>query len=392
MRSKLISLIIICLLLIPAYADSYALISISTLKYEPSPAQPGKYLRLYLNVENVGTANADNLIIVLEPNYPFYLDKSENATRDIGMLEPSKNAIIDYKIRVASDAVEGDNELKLKYSTDGNMWIEKKITITIQTLDANLAIKNFESKPIEPGKTNTLKITIKNEADSYLRDINLKLDLSNLPFSPINHTEEKRIYHLESGEEKILKFNLLASPDADSNPYKIPLEISYYDSIGQKYEKTNYVTLIINSKPEIEVALDKSTILSPNKVGEITLDVINKGLTKIKFLTVYLEKSNEYEILSPSMVYIGNLEPDDYDTIDYKIYVKSNSGKFPLKLTLNYRDNNNKIYSEEKTVNLIVYSENDLRRYNFVSEDYTMYIICFIVIIFLLYIYRKKKK
>lgn len=390
MKLKLLGLVII-LLLLPIYADNYPIISVSTLKYEPSPAQPGKYIHLYLNVENIGTKNSDNLVVVLEPNYPFYLDPSENATRYIGILEPLKNAIIDYKIRIAGDAVEGDNVLKLKYSTDGNIWIEKKITITIQTLDANLAIKNFESKEVSPGEITTLKITIKNEADSYLRDINLKLNLSNLPFSPINHTEEKRIYHMKSGEEKIIEFNLLVSPNTQSGPYKIPLKIYYYDSVGQKYEKTNYLSIIVSSIPEIAITLDKSDILTTNKVGEVTLDVINKGLTRVKFLIISLERNEKYDILSPPIIYIGNLEPDDYDTIDYKIYVKTNPGEFPLKLTLSYRDNNNKIYQEQKTINLKVYSSEELKKYNFISENYTIYFIGLVIII-ILYIYRKRKK
>ena len=392
MRIKLLSLVIICSLLMPAYADNYALISISTLKYEPSPAQPGKYLHLYLNVENVGTANANNLIVVLEPNYPFYLDESENATRNIGVLEPSKNALIDYKIRVAGDAVEGDNELKLRYSTDGNTWIEKKITITIHTLDANLAVKNFKSESAIPGKATTLKIAIKNEADSYLRDINLKLDLSNVPFAPLNQTEEKRIYHMESGEEKTVEFNLLVLPDADSEPYKIPLEISYYDSVGQKYEKTNYITITVSSKPDIIINLDKSTLLTANQQGEITLDVVNRGLTKIKFLTVSLEESDNYELLSPSTIYIGNLEPDDYNTIDFKLYINSNAREIPLKFVLNYRDNNNVAYNEEKTVNLRLYDEKELKKYNFVSENYTFYIVAIIIIIIIIYLKFRKKK
>ena len=397
MRLELFYLILAITLIItqlPIQAIEYQSVEIAVLKYEPYPAQPGSYLHLYIGVANSGTEKIDNLLVVLEPKFPFYLDEDENATRKIISLEPSDSAVLDYKIRVSANAVEGDNEIKLKYSANnGRTWVEKRLYIRVQTQDANIVIKNFESEEAKPGESTSLKITLKNEADSYLKDINVKLDLSALPFYPISSAEEKRIYQMKSGEEKVLEFKLLVSPEASLGPYKIPVNITYRDNIGQKYEKKNYVTLVVNSSPELIVNLDSMRLLTYMQPQEITLSVVNKGLPKVKFLTVSLEESEDFEILSPSEIYIGNLEPDDYDTVSFKLYVNKKISFLPLKIVLGYRDENNIKYSEEKIINLRLYSKEELVKYNLAKTDYTGYFAIFaaIVIVLVLWKYRRRK-
>jgi hypothetical protein len=335
------------------------------------------------------------------------LDESENATREVRTLEGMDNAVIDYKIRVAADAVEGENELKLKYSTkDRDVWVERKIKINIQTLDVTLDVVSVESNEVEPGETTNLKIKLKNGADSYLRDINVKLEFRetfsggamgetkvvDYPFSPINSTAEKKIYLIESGQEKIIEFNLLASPDAECKPYKIPITITYYNSVGNQTTKSDFITLILSAEPEVVVGLEDSEILSLGQTGTITLNIINKGLTGIKYLTVSLERG-EYEILSPAEIYIGNLDSDDYDTTEFKIHVTSKEDEVPLKIKLSYRDDNNKEYSEEQIVNLKLYSSEELKKYNLVpSQSNTPLIILIVIVLVVGYWFYKKRK
>ena len=397
MRQKLFGLLIAVLLtgIIPivAYADGPS-INIIPLRYEPSPAQPGEYLSVWVNVENLGNEKAEDLVVVLVPTYPFFLDEGENATTEIKTLDGMDNSVIKYKVRVAADAVEGENELVIKYSTkDRNVWVEKKLKITIQTLDANLAITGVESREVSPGETTNLKIKLKNEADSYLRDVNIKLNISGSVFLPINSTEDRKIYLIGSKENKTADFDLLVSPNAGCGPYKIPVVISYYDSAGEYYTKTNYITLVVSAEPEIIVNIDKSEILTAGQTGIVSLNIINKGLIDVKFLTVSL-KPEMYEILSPSEVYIGNLDSDDYDTTDFKIHVPEDRKELPLKIELNYKDANNKEYSENYVVNLKLYTQEELKKYSLVPDTTgTTNTIIFIILLFVGYwVYKKLKR
>ncbi|RLI99007.1 MAG: hypothetical protein DRP06_04345 [Candidatus Aenigmatarchaeota archaeon] len=397
MRQILFSLLIAVLLtgIIPmvVYADGPA-INIIPMRYEPSPAQPGEYLSVWVNVENFGNEKAEDLLVVLVPTYPFSLDEGENATTEIKTLDGMDNSVIEYKVRIAADAIEGENELIIKYSTkDRNIWVEKKLKIVIQTLDANLAITGVESREVSPGDITNLKIKLKNEADSYLRDVNIKLNISGSTFLSINSTEDRKIYLIGSKEEKTVDFDLLVSPSAECGPYKILTFISYYDSAGVYHTKTNYVTLIVTAEPEITVNIDKSGILAAGQTGTVSLNIINKGLIDLKFLTISL-KPDGYEILSPSEVYIGSLDSDDYDTVDFKIHTPENGKEHPLKIELVYKDANNKMYSDEYAVNLRLYTQEELKNYNLVLDTTgTTNTIIFIILLFVGYwVYKKLKK
>ncbi|MCK4429347.1 MAG: COG1361 S-layer family protein [Candidatus Aenigmarchaeota archaeon] len=396
MKQVLFGLLVAFLLagIIPATAAiDFTSIDISLLRYDPFPAQHGEYLRVWINIENTDIEKAENLIIILEPEYPFSLDLNENATRIIKTLGGIDNTIIDYKIRVAAGAVEGENELKLKYSVDGTeVWMKKNLDINVQTLDANLIITGVESKEVSPGGTTNLKIKIKNDADSYLRDVNIKLNLSGLSFMPVNLTEEKRIYLMNGREEKTIEFNLLVSPDTTCGPYKIPVTSTYYDSRGEKYTKENYITLIVSADPEISISIEEPEILSNGQTGTITLNIINRGLTKAKYLTIILEKG-EYEILSLPEIYIGNLDVDDYDSAEFKIYADSDKKEMPLNIKLSYRDDNNRVYSEKYTVNLKLYNQAELEKYKLVpAQDNTFIIILIVIVLIIGYLFYKRKK
>jgi len=380
--------------LVNAATQDFAAISVTPLKYEPFPAQPGSYLKLWINVQNTGIRPAENLVVVLEPEYPFSLDPSENSTIYVQKLEGMNNALIDYKIRVADDAVEGTNDLKLRYSTgDSSVWVEKIITINIQTLRANLEVSSVKNQYVSPGNVTPLEISLKNKGDSSLQDISVKLDLSNVPFYAINSIAEKKLYIINASNEDLIGFDIMASPTAKCQPYQIPITLSYKTLDGTQFTKSDFITLIVNSSPTIVVDLESSDILTGGSTGSLILNLVNKGLTDIKFLTVTLNPGN-YDIISPSQVYIGNLNSDDFDTAQFKIYARNSNSSVPLNVSIDYRDGNNNVYSEDRIIPLRVYSSEELSKYNLVAPpNYTGLVIIVIVLALVVYwFYRRRRK
>ena len=51
-------------------------------------------------------------------------------------------------------------------------------------------------------------------------------------------------------------------------------------------------------------------ITTVNQQGEITIRVSNKGVNNIKFLTMELRPSEEYEIVSTPVEYVGKIDSD----------------------------------------------------------------------------------
>ncbi|MGC9310718.1 MAG: COG1361 S-layer family protein [Candidatus Aenigmatarchaeota archaeon] len=376
---------------------NFAAISVTPLRYEPLPVQPGKYFKIWITVENIGTDATENLIVQLDPKYPFSFDSSENGTRAIGTLNGKDSTVIDCRLRVAEDAVEGINELKVRYSKDGGYsWTEKSIRIDVQTLDVNLDLLSVDSREVFPGGIAPLEIVLKNEGDSSLTDVSVSIDISALPFYPINTTTEKKIYLIRAGETKAVGFSLMASPTADCQPYKVPLAITFKTLDGTEYTKADYLTVVVCAKPEIVVDLESTDILSGNSKGTVTVNIVNKGLTDVKFLTISLKESDKYEIISAPDIYIGKLDSDDFDTADFDIFAKvgQNDTGIPLKFGITFLDGNNNGHAQEKNVHLRVYTTEELKKYNLVpaSSNTSMIIFVLVVAVVAYWLYSKRKK
>lgn len=374
---------------------------ITLVNQEPDPVEPGKYVDVRFKIENRGSKNAEDVILELLPEFPFSIDKESDAIKKIGSVHGRQignlGVIVKYKIRVDENAVEGENILKLRFRVKNSEWVElDDFEINIRTEDALLVISSINPERIVQGIVTPVTIGFKNLGDSWLRNIQAKLKLGGIPIAPVDSSNEEAIRELMGKTEKNLTFKLVAEGDADSNIYKIPLEINYLDNVGTKYGKNISIGLIVGGIPDLSVIIDSTTIYSSGKKGTVTVKFVNKGATDIKFLNVKLMKSNGYGILSSDEVYIGNVDSDDYETADFDLFVKkTKANKINLPLGISYSDANNKEYNEEIKLALQLYSASEAKKYGFVKGDSKIGIVIIIVIVvggFLIYRRRKKKK
>src|SRR3989344_4930941 len=232
--------------------------------------------------------------------------------------------------------VEGNYEVKVRYKSEGfDSWVSiEDLNVKVQSRDAIISVDRFITEPgvVAPGSKAKLIIVLKNHATSLLKDIKVVLDLGksgdeSTPFSPIGSTNEKVVAYIEPESTKSMEFELIADPDAVSKSYKIPISIKYSDTLGRNYSKSNILTIIVGCEPNVSVGIDSSTIYSAGAAGEITIKIVNKGLPDMKFVNVKLDKGDKYRIISPAEVYIGNIDSDDYETADFKLYVEKTSEK-----------------------------------------------------------------
>ncbi|MBU0472470.1 MAG: COG1361 S-layer family protein [Nanoarchaeota archaeon] len=399
--NKIITIAIIALMLIilsnVSIAADRSYLTATLMKYEPQPAEPGKYVKVYVKLENTGTKTAENVMLEVIPEFPFSLDPGKSNQKYIGLLGGSKFHVAEFNLRVDENAVEGTNKLKIKYSLDKEQtsWAEKELDVSIQTENSVLSITDIQTEPTEliPGSTGTIQIEIENMANAYLSDITVSLDLSsdNLPFAPMNSASEKNFYQLKTGAKEQVSFNIIAYPDAEAGIYKIPLTITYNDNVGNDYSKSDIVGVIVNSEPEIKVVVDSTTLLTGQSTGEVVLKIINKGLGDVKFLNLKLGETDNYEVLSSTNEeYIGNLDSDDFETVDFKLLLKSTE-KVEIPLTLTYMDNNNKEYTQDLSLNLKIHTAEALGQ----KKGGSSWIIIIAVVVvagFFYYRHRKKKK
>ncbi len=356
-------------------------ISVSLASQDPDPVEPGKIVELSFKLDNQGEL-AYNVAFEILPEYPFSLLPGETAVKNIGTLGTAQNiassVFVKYKLKVDQNAVDGSHEIKVRYKTENfESWSTiEDITVKVQSKDAILSVERFTTIPevVAPGSKTKLMVSLRNHATSLLKDIKIILDLGKsgneeTPFAPVGSTNEKVISAIGPQATLPLEFNLLVDPDAKSKAYKVPLRIEYSDVLNKNYSKTRTITLIVGVEPDLSVYVDTTTVYSAGKTGEVSVKIVNKGLTDIKFLNVKLDKAEGYKVLSPYEVYIGNIDSDDYETADFKINVdKASKEKVILPLTIEYKDANNQEYTKKVSLELPLYTNSEAKKLGLVEN------------------------
>ena len=188
-----------------------------------------------------------------------------------------------------------------------------------------LTITSVSTNPdtIAPGETSQIIITLKNNADIDIEDVSVNLDLTNVPFAPFESGSDFFTNEILESKTKQASFNLIALNDAKSGIYKIPVKISYTEDNVIKTQ-SSLISLMINSQPIIEVSVDDGLLLK-GKENKVTFKIVNKGLADAKFLEIETKGSTSYNILSAEKIYVGDVDSDDFQTVDFQMFFSQNS-------------------------------------------------------------------
>ena len=258
----------------------------------------------------------------------------------------------------------------------------------VSLVNAQVAIQYFDTIPskVLPGEKLKLRIGLENVGDDDVENILVKLDLSQVPFAPLVSSTEQVIAEIKDNDEKTIVFDLVALPNAESQIYKVPVEVAHGEN-----KKTSLISLEVNAKVNIDVIFDSTDIIKVNDQGKVVLKFVNNGLTQIKFLKVILEENPAYEILSANSIYIGEVDVDDFESEEFALILNSNNPQ--LFLTLEYRDFNNNEFKETKRINLNIYTEKEAMQLGLIKDNFNWIFVALILVnIILIYFYRRKKK
>ena len=222
----------------------------------------------------------------------------------------------------------------------------------------------------------------------------MNIGLGGTSFVPLGSTNEKSIYKIDAKSSYEFIFELLANPDAASGVYQVPLRVSYSDELGKTYLTNGTIGLIIGAEPDLSITLDDSDIYESGNSGEIVIKVVNKGLTDIKFVNMELKPSNSYQILTNDEVYLGNIDSDDFETADFKLFVdKTKSNQISLSLVLEYKDANNKDFRDSIELKLNLYTAFEAKKLGLKqSNGFVGALIVIIIIVAGLLYYRGRRK
>lgn len=222
--------------------------TIQLINQDPYPAVPDSYVKVLFEVSGLGSCNG--FAVKLNPEYPFSLDPDYDPvqTLDSNPYAPSYKTswAIPYKIRIASDALEGEYDLKLIYH-NGNSKnfdsyaIEKyfNISITDAQTDFDAVVQESTSSSISLGIVNIGK----NTANSLIVKIPQQENYR------ATGTSEQIIGNLAAGDYTIVSFGISQtnarnisrtnSINNNQNPsiptdQMLKIRMDYTDAIGKR--------------------------------------------------------------------------------------------------------------------------------------------------------------
>jgi hypothetical protein len=266
-------------------------------------------------------------------------------------------------------------------------------------LDSGHAVRvvNVSSDPenLVPGSEGILRVNLQNGAKLGIEDVRVKLELPD-EIKFYKDVDKIKFSKMESGDSRGVSFRVIVSPSAKEGIYDGYLKVNYVSffgataiNVGNEKEDNFTLGIIVKSEPILFIQLENSEIYRGNNIGDISVKFVNNGLADLKFLTVELEESDDYEIISGDKKYIGDLDSDDFDSVKFRL--KAN-GKRDIKLPLkiDYKDSLNQDYTENVELSLILRSAKDLG----IDDGTSTYYVVGIIVLFVIgyFVYKRFKK
>ncbi|MDY6777354.1 MAG: COG1361 S-layer family protein, partial [Candidatus Nanohaloarchaea archaeon] len=373
-----------------------AAVEVRKIRTEPAPLQAAEYADVWIKVVNERNHRVNISSITFVADYPFHTDPGVQTRYEIGTMFPNEEYRFHFQLKVDENAVHGTNHLKFRIRQQGEPgYTTKRIPVEIRDDSSALVFKDVAfPEEIRPGTTALLNLTLMNSGSSHLKNIDVSIDLSGnqLPFAPAETTTE-RIGSLAPGETTTTQFKIHAPSDASSGIYKLPIRLSYENEGGTSFQQTDLTGIAIGGRPVLATGLNEIQIRKAGTSGSITLRIINKGEERAKYVSMQLQDTEKYHILSPSSVYLGNMDPDDYQTAEFRLYVEKGVQNISIPVSLEYRNSESKTKTETQHIPVKLYSAQELSRFGIrsSSSSRTLYAAIILAALITGYIYWRRR-
>jgi len=220
-------------------------ISIVRSNYNPLPAEPGKYVDIWITVQNYGDSEIKNSYLKLNPEYPFYFTGKDTGVEYIKSLQPGGLKILEYRLLVDEQAIGSDYPLELKFCQDEfceNRVKTVKTSITVNTGGKprlEIGIDDYEL--FTPGTLGKIIITAVNKGKLGIQFLTIEV-LDTDDYDVIS-VPRKYLGELETDDFERETYQIYVNPDiSNSKEVPIKLKIEYSDSNYKNYNSEEEVT------------------------------------------------------------------------------------------------------------------------------------------------------
>ena len=349
-----------------------------------------------VNVRNTGYKTAYDVRVDMElsediTKFPFEINDG-NYDRQMGNMNPDQTVAVPFSMAVREKAKSGYYPIKFKIryreNENGNFAAPVEDTFYVRvygkdendSLDseagenertkARIIVDSFETDPAEiyAGQDFTLKVRMKNASNSIAASNILftfeSETVSDSPvFTTVNGSNSVVVNSLAPGASDTLTIKFSSSPTAEQRSYTITIN-EQYDSpefknakeavkiaVGLKQEARLNTGTIEVMPDAISVGEESNVMFSINNTGKVMLYNVNAVF--------------EADSIQKNEAYVGNIEPGksgNVDTMINGIAPTTDDGK--VKLSITYEDENGKVSTVEKEIQLMVNEDQSMDESN----------------------------
>lgn len=349
-----------------------------------------------VNVRNTGYKTAYDVRVDMElsediAKFPFEINDG-NYDRQMGNMNPDQTVAVPFSMAVREKAKSGYYPIKFKIryreNENGNFAAPVEDTFYVRvygkdeadSLDseagenertkARIIVDSFETDPAEiyAGQDFTLKVRMKNASNSIVASNILftfeSETVSDSPvFTTVNGSNSVVVNSLAPGASDTLTIKFSSSPTAEQRSYTITIN-EQYDSpefknakeavkiaVGLKQEARLNTGTIEVMPDAISVGEESNVMFSINNTGKVMLYNVNAVF--------------EADSIQKNEAYVGNIEPGksgNVDTMINGIAPTTDDGK--VKLSITYEDENGKVSTVEKEIQLMVNEDQSMDESN----------------------------
>ena len=377
--------------------DSSEPVAFALGENQPTPsANYSEVMNFDVNVRNTGYKTAYDVRVDMElsediAKFPFEINDG-NYDRQMGNMNPDQTVAVPFSMAVREKAKSGYYPIKFKIryreNENGNFAAPVEATFYVRvygkdeddSLDseagenertkARIIVDSFETDPAEiyAGQDFTLKVRMKNASNSIVASNILftfeSEAVSDSPvFTTVNGSNSVVVNSLAPGASDTLTIKFSSSPTAEQRSYTITIN-EQYDSpefknakeavkiaVGLKQEARLNTGTIEVMPDAISVGEESNVMFSINNTGKVMLYNVNAVF--------------EADSIQKNECYVGNIEPGksgNVDTMINGIAPTADDGK--VKLSITYEDENGKVSTVEKEIQLMVNEDQSMDESN----------------------------
>ncbi|WP_406660654.1 COG1361 S-layer family protein [Methanolobus sp. ZRKC3] len=304
-------------------------IEVDLMSMSPNPARPGESVELTLSVQNTGNSDLEDIVIQIEPEYPFSAISGESLSKSISYLsarqEDDDSSTVKFKLKVDTDVSDGFYEIDVKTSISSTVDGKNTGSTTTDTLDVEVRGKEYaqivtiSKSSIGLATEESIDFVVTNTGNSPLQNMEISWSDASGVILPVYSGNTKYVRSLDVGESATVSYTVMADVNAVPGLYQldITLEFEDYDSNVEVIESK--AGLFVGGETDFDVSFSESSS------GEVSLTVANVGNNEAYSVKVSIPEQDSYGVSGSSSSIVGNLDKGDYTITSFAIVSSNNA-------------------------------------------------------------------